>query len=165
MISCSQYIDSKKRVKEDFLTMVKILSWHFGHLLQVVCLRKACKGGGGHGHPRIHLGYAYDLLPISLSTLLVSSKTACPARQWYYSYKVVSRNRRACKMNEENTSSSSILNMFLKVVIPILLKLKLIKIQCKSLFCSVLLRFAPVQVLRKKAPCAKAGRQFFFFTV
>ena len=41
---------SKKVNKKSFLTMAKISSWHFRHLLYVVWLKKACKRGG-HGHP------------------------------------------------------------------------------------------------------------------
>jgi len=38
------------------VTMTKILSWHFRHLLQVVWLKKACKRGG-HGHPGTPPGF------------------------------------------------------------------------------------------------------------
>ena len=41
----------KKFKKKGFLTMAKISSWHFCHLLEVVWLKKACKRAG-HGHPR-----------------------------------------------------------------------------------------------------------------
>ena len=40
--------------------MVKILSWHFRHLLYVVWLKKACKRGG-HGHPRTPLATPMSL--------------------------------------------------------------------------------------------------------
>ena len=35
----------KKFKKKGFLTMVKISTWHFRHLLYVVWLKKACKRG------------------------------------------------------------------------------------------------------------------------
>ena len=46
--------------KKAFLTMAKISSWHFHHLLYVVWLKKACKRGvtGTPGPPP--LGFAYE---------------------------------------------------------------------------------------------------------
>ena len=52
-------VTKKKFNKKDFLTMAKISSWHFCHLLYVVWLKKACKSWG-HGHPRTPPGYAYE---------------------------------------------------------------------------------------------------------
>ena len=65
---------SKKVNKKSFLTMAKISSWHFRHLLYVVWLKKACKGGRGQGHPRTPPGYAYVLLSY-FKTLSESART------------------------------------------------------------------------------------------
>ena len=50
---------NKKVLKKGLLTMAKILSWHFRHLLWVVWLKKACKRGGSQAL-KDPPGYAYN---------------------------------------------------------------------------------------------------------